>query len=59
MPASTQFPSGHAASAFAYPGDVVVGSVTGAGTAAMVATIFDRLAIRPTRTYRPGRPRGA
>ena len=80
MPASTSFPSGHAASAFAfayavgrnlpglgvpvrllaagvaysrvhtgvhYPGDVVVGSVVGAGTAAMVAAAFDsRLARR-------------
>jgi membrane-associated phospholipid phosphatase len=80
MPASTSFPSGHAASAFAfayavgrnlpvlgvpirllaagvaysrvhtgvhYPGDVVVGSVVGAGTAAMVAAVFDaRLARR-------------
>jgi undecaprenyl-diphosphatase len=75
MPASGSFPSGHAASAFAfahavgrhlpvlalpvrllaaavaysrvhtgvhYPGDVVVGSVTGAGTAAMVAAVADR-----------------
>jgi membrane-associated phospholipid phosphatase len=73
---SPSFPSGHAASAFAfayavgrhlpglavpirllaaavaysrvhtgvhYPGDVVVGSVTGAGTAAMVAAVVDRL----------------
>jgi membrane-associated phospholipid phosphatase len=72
MPRSASFPSGHAASAFAfayavgrhlpalavpirllaaavaysrvhtgvhYPGDVVVGSVTGAGTAAMVAAV--------------------
>jgi membrane-associated phospholipid phosphatase len=80
MPASTSFPSGHAASAFAfayavgrnlpglgvpvrllaagvaysrvhtgvhYPGDVVIGSVVGAGTAAMVAAAFDsRLARR-------------
>ena len=77
MPASASFPSGHAASAFAfayavgrhlpalalpvrllavavaysrvhtgvhYPGDVVVGSVTGAGTAAMVAAVADRAA---------------
>jgi undecaprenyl-diphosphatase len=77
LPASTSFPSGHAASAFAfayavgrhlpglavplrllaagvaysrvhtgvhYPGDVVVGSVVGAGTAAMVAAAADRLA---------------
>ena len=77
MPASGSFPSGHAASAFAfayavgrhlpalalpvrvlaaavaysrvhtgvhYPGDVVVGSVTGAGTAAMVAAVADRAA---------------
>jgi membrane-associated phospholipid phosphatase len=76
MPASTSFPSGHAASAFAfayavsrhlpglavplrllaggvaysrvhtgvhYPGDVVVGSILGAGTAAMVAAVCDRL----------------
>jgi membrane-associated phospholipid phosphatase len=72
MPSSTSFPSGHAASAFAfayavgrhlpglavpirllaaavaysrvhYPGDVVVGSVTGAGTVAMVAAVVDRL----------------
>jgi membrane-associated phospholipid phosphatase len=76
MPASSSFPSGHAASAFAfayavgrhlpglavpirllaagvaysrvhtgvhYPGDVVVGSVIGAGTAAMVAAVRDRL----------------
>jgi membrane-associated phospholipid phosphatase len=76
MPRSTSFPSGHAASAFAfayalgrhlpglavpirllaagvaysrvhtgvhYPGDVVIGSVTGAGTAAMVAGVVDRL----------------
>jgi membrane-associated phospholipid phosphatase len=76
MPGSTSFPSGHAASAFAfayavsrnlpglavplrllaagvaysrvhtgvhYPGDVVVGSVVGAGTAAMVAAASDRL----------------
>jgi undecaprenyl-diphosphatase len=75
MPASTSFPSGHAASAFAFayavgghlpalavpirllaaavaysrvhtgvhcPGDVVEGSVTGAGTAAMVAAVADR-----------------
>ncbi len=81
MPTSTSFPSGHAASAFAfayavgrhlpglavpvrllaaavaysrvhtgvhYPGDVVIGSVTGAGTAAMVAAVFDRLAKRRT-----------
>jgi membrane-associated phospholipid phosphatase len=26
-----------------YPGDVVIGSVTGAGTAAMVAAVADRL----------------
>jgi membrane-associated phospholipid phosphatase len=76
MPESTSFPSGHAASAFAfaytvgrhlpglavpirllaggvaysrvhtgvhYPADVVVGSIVGAGTAAMVAAAFDRL----------------
>ena len=75
MPESTSFPSGHAASAFAfayavgrhypglavpirllasgvaysrvhtgvhYPGDVVLGSVIGAGTAAMVAGVCDR-----------------
>jgi undecaprenyl-diphosphatase len=77
MPRSASFPSGHAASAFAfayavgrhlpalalpirflavgvaysrvhtgvhYPGDVVVGSVAGAGTAAMVAAVADRVA---------------
>jgi membrane-associated phospholipid phosphatase len=77
MPRSPSFPSGHAASAFAfayavgrhlpalavpirllaaavaysrvhtgvhYPGDVVIGSVAGAGTAAMVATVADRAA---------------
>jgi undecaprenyl-diphosphatase len=75
MPTSTSFPSGHAASAFAfayavgrhlpllavpirllaaavaysrvhtgvhYPGDVVIGAITGGGTAAMVAAAFDR-----------------
>jgi membrane-associated phospholipid phosphatase len=92
VPASTSFPSGHAASAFAfayavgrhlpglavpvrllaagvaysrvhtgvhYPGDVVIGSVTGAGTAAMVAAVFDRLTTRPTRARRPAHPREA
>ena len=77
MPGSTSFPSGHAASAFAfayavgrhlpglavpirllaaavaysrvhtgvhYPGDVVIGSVAGSGTAAMVAAVADRAA---------------
>jgi membrane-associated phospholipid phosphatase len=81
MPRSASFPSGHAASAFAfayavgrhlpalavpirllatavaysrihtgvhYPGDVVIGSVTGAGTAAMVAAVADRAARRRT-----------
>jgi membrane-associated phospholipid phosphatase len=76
MPGSTSFPSGHAASAFAfayavgrhlpglavpirllagavaysrvhtgvhYPGDVAVGSIVGAGTAAMVAAVSDRI----------------
>lgn len=76
MPESTSFPSGHAASAFAfayavgrhlpglavpirllaggvaysrvhtgvhYPGDVVIGSILGAGTAAMVAAACDRI----------------
>jgi undecaprenyl-diphosphatase len=76
MPASTSFPSGHAASAFAfayavgrhlpglavplrllagavaysrvhtgvhYPSDVVMGSILGAGTAAMVAAGSDRV----------------
>jgi undecaprenyl-diphosphatase len=75
MPGSTSFPSGHAASAFAfayavgrhlpglavpirllaggvaysrvhtgvhYPGDVALGSIVGAGTAAMVAAVCDR-----------------
>jgi membrane-associated phospholipid phosphatase len=79
MPESTSFPSGHAASAFAfayavgrhvpglavpirflaagvaysrvhtgvhYPGDVVAGSVLGAGTGAMVAALGDRLSRR-------------
>jgi membrane-associated phospholipid phosphatase len=82
MPSSTSFPSGHAASAFAfayaigrhlpalavpirllaaavaysrvhtgvhYPGDVVIGSVLGAGTAAMVAAVADRVAARADR----------
>ncbi|HEX5879347.1 MAG TPA: phosphatase PAP2 family protein [Actinomycetota bacterium] len=77
MPGSTSFPSGHAASAFAfayavgrhlpaiavpirllaaavaysrvhtgvhYPGDVVIGSDAGSGTAAMVAAVADRAA---------------
>ena len=81
MPRSTSFPSGHAASAFAfayavgrhlpglavpirllaaavsysrvhtgvhYPGDVVVGSIVGAGTGAMVAAVCDRLPTRPS-----------
>jgi membrane-associated phospholipid phosphatase len=85
MPESTSFPSGHAASAFAfayavgrhlpglavplwllasgvaysrvhtgvhYPGDVVVGSVIGAGTAAMVAAVCDRIA-PPGRRHAP------
>jgi undecaprenyl-diphosphatase len=76
MPESTSFPSGHAASAFAfayavgrhlpglavpirllaggvaysrvhtgvhYPGDVVIGSIVGAGTAATVAAACDRI----------------
>jgi membrane-associated phospholipid phosphatase len=76
MPKSSSFPSGHAASAFAfayavgrhlpglamplrllagavaysrvhtgvhYPGDVAVGSIAGAGTAAVVAALHDRL----------------
>jgi membrane-associated phospholipid phosphatase len=76
MPQSASFPSGHAASAFAfayavgrhlpglavpvrmlaggvaysrvhtgvhYPGDVVIGSILGAGTAAMVAAACDRI----------------
>jgi membrane-associated phospholipid phosphatase len=80
MPESGSFPSGHAASAFAfayavgrhlpglavpirllaaavaysrvhtgvhYPGDVVIGSVLGAGTAAMTAAACDRFASRP------------
>jgi membrane-associated phospholipid phosphatase len=80
MPESFSFPSGHAASAFAfacavgrhlpglavpirllaagvaysrvhtgvhYPGDVVIGSIAGAGTAAMVAAVHDRLPSAP------------
>jgi membrane-associated phospholipid phosphatase len=88
MPRSASFPSGHAASAFAfayavgrhlpalavpirllaaavaysrvhtgvhYPGDVVIGSVTGAGTAAMVAAVADRAAqSRARRRPDPG-----
>jgi undecaprenyl-diphosphatase len=86
MPRSASFPSGHAASAFAfayavgrhlpalavpirllaaavaysrvhtgvhYPGDVVIGSVAGAGTAAMVAAVADRTA----RAHASGRAR--
>jgi membrane-associated phospholipid phosphatase len=85
MPESTSFPSGHAASAFAfahavgrhlpglavpiralaagvaysrvhtgvhYPGDVVVGSILGAGTAAMVAAVGDRLPRRDVTRVR-------
>jgi undecaprenyl-diphosphatase len=85
MPQSTSFPSGHAASAFAfayaigrhlpglavpirllaggvaysrvhtgvhYPADVVIGSIIGAGTAAMVAAACDRL---PQPQERPRR----
>jgi membrane-associated phospholipid phosphatase len=106
MPESTSFPSGHAASAFAfayavgrhlpglglplrvlaaavaysrvhtgvhYPGDVVVGSLVGAGTAAMVAAVGSPLATTdvvttptakaagcsgPLRRRRLSRPRG-
>jgi membrane-associated phospholipid phosphatase len=80
MPESASFPSGHAASAFAfayavgrhlpglavpirllaagvgysrvhtgvhYPGDVVIGSVLGSGTAAMTAAACDRFLSRP------------
>jgi membrane-associated phospholipid phosphatase len=80
MPGSASFPSGHAASAFAfayavgrhlpglavpirllaggvaysrvhagvhYPGDVVIGSILGAGTAAMTAAACDRFLSRP------------
>jgi undecaprenyl-diphosphatase len=86
MPGSTSFPSGHAASAFAfayavgrhlpglavpirllaggvaysrvhlgvhYPGDVAIGSILGAGTAAMVAAACDRLT-PPRGAGRPG-----
>jgi undecaprenyl-diphosphatase len=82
MPKSTSFPSGHAASAFAfayavgrhlpglavpirllagtvaysrvhtgghYPGDVAIGSIVGAGTAAMVAAASDRISRRQPR----------
>jgi undecaprenyl-diphosphatase len=85
MPGSTSFPSGHAASAFAfayavgrhlpllglpirllaggvaysrvhtgvhYPGDVVLGAILGASTAAMVAVASDRL---PQPQQRPHR----
>jgi len=90
MPESTSFPSGHAASAFAfayavgrnlpglgvpirllaaavaysrvhtgvhYPGDVVVGSIVGAGTAAMVAAAFDCLPPRRGRAFGSWRAR--
>jgi membrane-associated phospholipid phosphatase len=86
MPRSASFPSGHAASAFAfayaigrhlpvlavpirllavavaysrvhtgvhYPGDVVVGSVLGAGTAAIVAAAADRTRRAAARRPRP------
>jgi membrane-associated phospholipid phosphatase len=82
MPESTSFPSGHAASAFAFgyavgrhlpglavpirllaggvaysrvhtgvhfPGDVAIGSVVGAGTAAMVAAASDRISLSRRR----------
>jgi len=85
MPESTSFPSGHAASAFAfgyavgrhlpglavpirllaggvaysrvhtgvhYPGDVAIGSVVGAGTAAMVAAASDRISLSRRRQRR-------
>ncbi len=88
MPESASFPSGHAASAFAfayavgrhlpglavpirllaagvaysrvhtgvhYPGDVVVGSIVGAGTAAIVAAAFDSRFARSTPLARSGR----
>jgi undecaprenyl-diphosphatase len=90
MPGSTSFPSGHAASAFAfayavgrhlpglavpirllasgvaysrvhtgvhYPGDVVIGSVLGAGTAAMVAAACDRTV--PQQCRQPATPNNA
>ena len=89
MPGSTSFPSGHAASAFAfayavgrhlpglavpirllaaavgysrvhtgvhYPGDVVIGSVLGSGTAAMTAAACDRFSRE--RIWPAGCPRG-
>lgn len=82
MPGSASFPSGHAASAFAfayavgrhlpelalpvrllaggvaysrvhtgvhYPGDVVIGSIVGAGTAAIAAAACDRVTRPPER----------
>src|SRR6478672_2974723 len=85
MPESDSFPSGHAASAFAfayavgrhlpvlavpirllaggvaysrvhtgvhYPGDVAIGSVVGAGTAAMVAAASDRISMSRRRQKR-------
>jgi membrane-associated phospholipid phosphatase len=90
MPASTSFPSGHAASGFAfasaigrdepslgfalqflaaavaysrvhtgvhYPGDVVVGSLIGAGTGQTVAALMDRLPCgrHSSRSARPSR----
>jgi len=89
MPESTSFPSGHAASAFAfayavsrhlprlavqvgllaggvgysrvhtgvhYPGDVVIGSILGAGTAAMIAAPCDALPLAAA-SMRRTRPR--
>jgi membrane-associated phospholipid phosphatase len=91
MPGSGSFPSGHAASAFAfayavgrhlpglavpirllaagvaysrvhvgvhYPGDVVIGSVLGAGTAAMTAAACDRFALSQERIWPAGCARG-
>jgi undecaprenyl-diphosphatase len=88
MPTSTSFPSGHAASAFAfasavaretprlavpigllagavahsrvhtgvhYPSDVVIGSILGAGTAAMVTASWDALPGAAVRLRRSGR----
>ncbi len=89
MPQSTSFPSGHAASAFAfayavgrhlpglavpirllaagvaysrvhtgvhYPGDVALGSIIGAGTAAMVAATCDRMFPPQRECLAPDRP---
>jgi hypothetical protein len=41
-----------------YPGDVVIGSVLGSGTAAMTAAACDRFALSRERIWPAGCPRG-